>query len=54
MLLHHRKICLHKIILKNEIRDLQNQCMREIYVFASYVCLFGSVFIFENGERNEN
>ena len=46
-----------KIVLKNGMRDLQNQYMSQIYVFTVfnlYVCLFGYVFIFENIERKEN
>ena len=46
-----------KIVLKNGMRDLQNQYMSQIYVFTVfnlYVCLFGCVFIFENIERKEN
>ena len=46
-----------KIVLKNGLRDLQNQYISQIYVFTVfnlYVCLFGYVFIFENIERKEN
>ena len=46
-----------KIVLKNGMRDLQNQYMSQIYVFTVFnldVCLLGYVFIFENIERKEN